>query len=36
MAKDPATAKAKVVKAQTILHERQSAAIGRVRKGVGS
>jgi len=36
MAKDPAAAKAKVVKAQAILHERQSAAIGRVRKGVGA
>jgi polysaccharide pyruvyl transferase WcaK-like protein len=36
MAKDPAAAKAKVLKAQAILRERQSAAIGRVRKGVGA
>jgi hypothetical protein len=36
MAKDPAAAKAKVLKAQAILGERQSAAIGRVRKGVGA
>jgi len=36
MAKDPAAAKAKVLKAQAILHERQSASIGRVRKGVGA
>ena len=35
MAKDPAAAKAKVVKAQAILHERQSAAIGRVKQAVG-
>ena len=36
IAKDPAAAKAKVIKAQAVLHERQSAAIGRVRKGVGA
>jgi polysaccharide pyruvyl transferase WcaK-like protein len=36
MAKDPAAAKAKVLKAQAVLRERQSAAIGRVRKGVGA
>jgi hypothetical protein len=36
MAKDPAAAKAKVLKAQAVLRERQSAAIGRVRKAVGA
>ncbi|MEY3449225.1 MAG: hypothetical protein RL749_846, partial [Verrucomicrobiota bacterium] len=36
MAKDPAAAKAKVLKAQAILQERQSAGIGRVRKAIGA
>ncbi len=36
IAKDPAAAKAKVLKAQAVLRERQSAAIGRVRKAVGA
>jgi len=34
LAKDPAAAKAKVAKAQAILHERQSAGIGRVQRAV--
>jgi len=36
MAKDPAAAKAKVAKAQAVLRERQTAAVGRVRAAVGS
>jgi polysaccharide pyruvyl transferase WcaK-like protein len=36
IAKDPVAAKAKVTKAQAVLRERQSAAIGRVRTSAGA